>query len=101
MGSWREVVKPHKDVLAGTFIIINYDIKYHGKTYFCDGVATNFETGECRVLIFQEKPVPEDDNWHDWSYHGKSRDDCMQAFLEVKYWDGKSFYEAAPEMTWM
>ena len=76
-------------------------VKYHEKIYFCDGVATDFDTGECRILIFQEEPVPDDDNWHDWCYRGKSRDECMKAFTDVKYWDGRSFYEAAPEMEWV
>lgn len=28
-------------------------------------------------------------------------EDCLQAFLEAKIWDGRTFWEAAPEMAWV
>lgn len=35
------------------------------------------------------------------SYSSNSKEDCMKHFLEDKYWDGKSFYEVAPDMEWI
>ena len=34
-------------------------------------------------------------------YASDSRDDCMKHFVEDKYWDGKSFWEVAPDMEWI
>ena len=78
-------------------------VKYHGKSYFCNGVSFDSSTGDCHIEVFQDEPASDEENWRDsfWSHDGKSREECMVAFVNVKYWGGKSFYEAAPEMEWI
>lgn len=78
-------------------------VKHRGVSYFCNGVSTEPSTGICHIEIFPDDPTMDEQAWRSrwWHYKGKSRDDCMKAFLDVKYWDGKSFYDAAPEMEWI
>lgn len=78
-------------------------VRYHGTAYFCNGVAFDTSSGICRIEIFPDEPIDDDQDWRSrrWHYQGKSREECMKAFLDVKYWDGKSLYDAAQEMEWI
>ena len=77
-------------------------VKYHGIAYFCNGVTVD-HSGMCRIEVFPDDTSLAEQDWRSrwWHYEGKSTEDCMEAFLNVKYWDGKTFYEAVPEMEWI
>ena len=77
-------------------------VKYHGIAYFCNGVTVD-QSGMCRIEVFPDDIGLGEQDWRSrwWHYEGKSTEECMEAFLNVKYWDGKTFYEAVPEMEWI
>jgi len=76
-------------------------VRYHGKICWCLGLARYPKDNLIYAQVYEE-----DENSHEFirellSYASDSKDDCMKHFLEDKYWDGKSFYEVAPDMEWV
>ncbi len=75
-------------------------VRLYGKVYMCLGLTTH-EDNKIYIQVYEENS-----HIHEWvrdllSYGSDSADDCMKHFLEDKYWDGKSFFEVAPDMEWI
>ena len=79
----------------------NCHIEFKGNTYWCLGVTHDQAKNECRIGIYRYNDYDGAYLGNEWHFTGHSTDECMNAFLELKYWDGKSFYEAASEMKWI
>lgn len=76
-------------------------IMLYGKLYWCLGLARYPKDNKLRIQVYEEDPVT-----FEWvrdllSYASDTKEDCMKHFLEDKYWDGKSFYEVAPDVEWI
>ena len=76
-------------------------VRLHGKLYWCLGLARYPSDNKLRIQVFEEDPVTREWIRYLLNYASDSKDDCMKHFLEDKYWDGKSFYEVAPDMEWI
>ncbi len=77
------------------------DVLYHGRHYFING-PRYFEDKEDELHM----DVYDIDDERDCIVNipfetcQKTADACLQAFLEAKIWDGRTFWEAAHEMEW-
>ena len=76
-------------------------VRLHGKVYWCCGLSCNKAIPEFRLYVYEC-----DTNSHEWirdvfQWKDSTREACMRHFLEDQYWDGKSFYEVAPDMEWI
>lgn len=76
-------------------------VKFKDCTYWCLGVTHDPESQESNIGIYRYNRYDGALLGDEWYFTGRSTDECMKAFLELKYWDGKSFYDAAPEMEWI
>ena len=79
----------------------NCYIEFKGNKYCCLGVTHDKESRQCRIGIYRYNEYDGAYLGDEWYYVGSSTEDCMKTFVELKYWDGKSFYEAAAEMKWI
>ena len=79
----------------------NCDVGWNQKTYMCLGVTTDAESRDCRIEVWEYEPLTHEFTHNLLSFTGTSKEACMKHFLEDKYWDGKSFYEVAPDMEWI
>lgn len=75
-------------------------VMLYGKLYWCLGLA-RYPDNRIRIQVYDE-----DAKTFEWvryllNYASDSREDCMKHFLEDPYWDGKTFYEVAPDMEWI
>lgn len=79
----------------------DYRVRLYGKTYQCLGLTFYPTRGKTAIQVGEV--IPDDYGWSRvlLDYESDSRDECMKHFLEDKYWDGKSFYEVAPDMEWI
>ena len=75
-------------------------VRLYGRLYWCLGLA-RYPDGKIRIQVFEADPVTHEAVRDLLSYDSDSRDDCMKHLLEDKYWDGKSFWEVAPDMEWI
>ena len=76
-------------------------VRLYGRVYWCLRVSWNEKAGRHYFTVFEC-----DKESYEWIrglllYESESFDECMRHFLEDKYWDGKSFYEVAPDMEWI
>lgn len=76
-------------------------VRLYGKTYWCLGLARYPGDGKVRIQVFEANPVTHEGIRDLLSYASDSRNDCMEHFLNDRYWDGKSFHEVAPDMEWI
>lgn len=76
-------------------------IKLYDKIYWCLGPARSPKDNKIHISVFEENPITHEGVRDLLSYCSDSKDDCMKHFLEDRYWDGKSFYEVAPDMIWI
>ncbi len=75
-------------------------VRLYGKVYWCLGLGL-YPDGKYHIQVFEGDPVTYEGIRDLLRYSSDSKDDCMKHFLEDKYWDGKSFYEVAPDMEWI
>lgn len=76
-------------------------VQLHGKTYWCLGVTRDKESGTCQIAVWECDPATFVFTDCRLDFAGRSVDECMERFLSDRIWDGKTFYEAAPEMEWV
>lgn len=76
-------------------------VRWRDGVYWCNGVTHDPKTGECAIAVWQLDPTNYEDIRDLLDFTGRSTDECMKRFLEDKYWDGRTFYEVAPEMEWI
>lgn len=76
-------------------------VRLHGKIYWCLGLSRYPKDNKLRIQVYEGDPVTYECIRDMLSYASDFKDDCMKHFLEDKYWDGKSFYEVAPDMEWV
>ena len=76
-------------------------VRLYGKLYWCLGITRYPSDNKLRIQVFEANPITYEGIRDMLSYASDSKDDCMKHFLEDKYWDGKSFYEVAPDMEWI
>lgn len=69
---------------------------YHGIKYWFQGYT--LENGTCHMEIFQYQPPAEDEIW---SHDDTSMEKCLEAFLQAPIFDGKTFWDAEQEITWV
>ena len=69
--------------------------------YWCLGLTYNPKENMFCIQVYEENAKTHNFTRMMLSYGSDSKDDCMKHFLEDKYWDGKSFYEVAPDMEWI
>ena len=76
-------------------------IRFAGKLYWCLG-PTDLE-GEAgfRVRVYEADSETYEATRCLLNYVGPSVEACMRHFLEDRYWEGRSFYEVAAEMSWV
>ncbi len=79
----------------------NCNVQWRGRVYWCIGVSHDFNRGECSIEVWEADPKTYDYTKNLLKFTGRSTEECMGHFLEDRYWDGKSFYEVAPEMEWI
>ena len=70
---------------------------YHGIKYWCQGYTFR-GTKVHHLEVFQYQPPSND---FLWEYESESVAECMEAFLEAPIFDGKTFWEAEPEIEWV
>ncbi len=75
-------------------------VRLNGRIYWCLGL-TRYPDGKTHIQVFEADPVTYEAWRYLLSYSSNSRDDCMKHFIEDRYWDGKSFWEVAPDMEWI
>ena len=75
-------------------------VRLYGRVYWCLGLARHPD-GKIHIQVFEANPATYEAGRDLLSYYSDSRDDCMKHFIEDKYWDGKSFWEVAPDMEWI
>lgn len=75
-------------------------VRLYGEVFWCLGLA-QYPDGKIHIQVFEAKPITYEGGRDLLSYASDSRDDCMKHFIEDKYWDGKSFWEVAPDMEWI
>lgn len=73
-------------------------IQLYGKIYWCCGVTHDFEDGICAMFVYEIAPVTRDWVRGMFEIEAPTADECMNHFIEDKFWDGKSFYEVVPDM---
>lgn len=74
--------------------------RLHGHVYMCDGPSRHPD-GRQHLCVMEIDPDSCKGLRDMLLYASDSRDDCMKHFVEDKYWDGKSFWEVAPDMEWI
>ncbi|MCR5183920.1 MAG: hypothetical protein K6B46_04375 [Opitutales bacterium] len=79
----------------------NCTVRFQQETYWCLGLTFDEKTKLYSIGAFVcENEPPYNYIREVLSFESPSKDECMKHFLEDKYWDGKSFYEVAPELEW-
>ncbi|MDO5462902.1 MAG: hypothetical protein Q4F99_05400 [bacterium] len=76
-------------------------IKLYGKVYWCLGVTYDQNTEIYAMYVYEGDPVTYKSIRDLFAIESTSRDECMQCFIEDKFWDGKSFYEVASDIDWV
>ena len=76
-------------------------VRLRGRVYWCCGLTSDLETSEFSLYVYEC-----DAHTHAWLRDvfcrtDSTREACMRHFLEDRCWDGKSFYEVAPDMEWI
>lgn len=69
---------------------------YHGIKYWFQGYTLSKDN--VHMEVFQYEPPSEE---YLWEYNGKSIDECQKAFLSAPMFDGKTFWEAEKDITWV
>lgn len=69
---------------------------YRGIKYWFQGY--NLDDGTCHMEVFQYQPPAED---YIWTHDDVSMEKCLTAFLEAPIFDGKTFWQAEQEITWV
>lgn len=76
-------------------------VRLYDRVYWCLGLARYPKDNKIYTQVYEENQTTHEFVRDLLSYASDSKDDCMKHFLEDKYWDGKSFYEVAPDMEWI
>ena len=77
-------------------------LKYKEKYYLFVGFDYNEETKTYTFTVHEVNNKGYGDIiGTKFQHQGTSPQDCIENFLKAKIWDGKSFYEAEKEMTWI
>ena len=76
-------------------------IMLYNRLYRCLGITYDSKEECCDMLIYEEDVKTHVYVRTIFDYTSNSCEDCMQHFLYDKYWDGKSFFEIAPDMEWV
>lgn len=81
------------------FLISRQRLCFKAKSFFSDGITT---TPDGRHSFFIIK-VNENGDFLEYVYEfeGETITDCIEAFENSPIWDGKTFYNAESEMTWV
>lgn len=89
---------------ASDFIdMLSYEDHYAlfcGKKYFLNGCQTQTGTDGHTVIVRLEVYCLTDHTTV-YSTSQKNASDCLTAFQAAKIWNGKSFWEAESEITWV
>ena len=77
-------------------------VEYNGAFFWCYGRTWDEKKGVFGIAVDKYKTL-----YPAWEFEKEvlrvespNRDECMKHFLEDPIFDGKSFWEAAPEMKW-
>lgn len=73
-------------------------VRLYGKIYWCCGITHDLKTGTCAMSVFEIAPVTREWVRGMFDIEAPTADECMNHFIEDKFWDGKSFYEVASDM---
>ncbi|MGN0885637.1 MAG: hypothetical protein ACI4RT_01440 [Candidatus Spyradenecus sp.] len=76
-------------------------IRLWGAVYWCLGLTHDERTGLWAMGVYEcegDTPVFKRQLF---SYSAPCKEACMRHFLEDRYWEGRSFYEVAAEMSWV
>lgn len=76
-------------------------VRLYDKLYWCLSVCMYHENGLLTIRVMEADPVTHEGGRDVLLFRSFSADECMNHFLEDKYWDGKSFYEVAPDVEWI
>ena len=79
----------------------DYAVRLYDRLYWCIGLCYNPALSKYSIYVFEADWQTYNSIRDLFAYSSSSRDDCMKHFLEDKYWDGKSFYEVAPDLEWI
>ncbi len=80
---------------------------YRGRCYFFNGPCFSSTKPSPEALLRMEVYRLEDTRPNSnaetiiFTTSQTTANACLQAFLEAKIWDGRTFWEAAPEMEWI
>ena len=78
-------------------------VEYNGAYFWCYGLWWNDKRGVFGIAVDKYRSLHPDWDFAEEVLRVESpdRDVCMKHFLEDPIFDGKSFWDAAPEMKWV
>ncbi|MCR5183922.1 MAG: hypothetical protein K6B46_04385 [Opitutales bacterium] len=79
----------------------DHSVRYRGNVCWCLGLTWWEEKKVYSIEVYEYDREGKEFIRTLLVHKSPSRDECMKHFLEDKYWDGKSFYEVAPELEWV
>ncbi len=76
--------------------------KLNGAFFFCYGLTWDEARGMWSLRIDKYKSLYPQSEFLDevLNVESRNRDECMKHFLEDAIWDGKTFWDAVPDMEW-
>ena len=76
--------------------------KLNGSFYFCYGLTKNPANGMFSLRVDKYKALYPETMFlcEVLNVESKDRNDCMGHFQNDAFWEGKNFWEAAPDMEW-
>ena len=81
---------------------MDLEVLFHGKRYFIQG--WDYSNDDPKSGPHLEMFELLDNGYaggYVFTYDGRSRGECTEAFLAAKLWDGLTFDEAEPEIEWV
>ena len=76
-------------------------IRLYDRVYWCLGLTYSEVTGLWTIGVYECEACTPVFIRQLFLYTSRRKDECMNHFLEERYWNGKSFYEVVSEITWV
>ncbi len=76
-------------------------VLFRGKRYCFNPISPISEESQYAWDIYIWSGKHDEDEIPVASFAGKSPEECLKKFLASPIWDGKTFWEAEQEMTWV
>ena len=87
--------------LVDTIYCGEADVMYRGRHFFINGARYVDNEHELHLDVYEIDDTRDCIVATPFSTCQKTADKCLRAFLAARIWDGRDFWEAAPEMEWV